>query len=85
MVWKNLPVWYQICNTPEILIIGEFHKVKEFLYTQVDIWVNTVLHHMDARVVLPSFEWYNRNQNILNYYPYPTDIKNKLNSYSHCR
>ena len=59
--------------------------MKESLYTQVVIWVNNaVLNHIDARVVLPryeGYEWYVDlngiiNQNILNYYPYTTNIKN---------
>ena len=58
--------------------------MKESLYTQVVIWVNNaVLNHIDARVVLPKYEgyeWYVDlngiiNQNILNYYPYTTNIK----------
>jgi hypothetical protein len=51
--------WYQNCNTIQSLIIGEYVEVEESLYTyQVVIWVNGVLNHIDARVVLPRYEGY---------------------------
>ena len=44
---------YQHCNTFQILIYDGYVKVRESWYTQVIIWVNTILHHSDTRVILP--------------------------------
>ena len=44
---------YQHCNTFQILIYDGYVKVRESWYTQVIIWVNTILHHSDTRVTLP--------------------------------
>lgn len=29
---NNLPGWYQYCNTNQVLIFGEYHKMREYLY-----------------------------------------------------
>ena len=42
---------YQNCNTSQILIFGGYLKVRESLYTQVVIWVNTILTMNDTRVI----------------------------------
>ena len=44
---------YQNCNTNQILIYVWYVKVRESWYTQVIIWVNTILHHSDTKVILP--------------------------------
>ena len=31
-------------------------KVREFLYTQVIIWVNTILNHIHTKLILPRYE-----------------------------
>lgn len=46
-----------------ILLIKELYlvgivQVKEFLYTQVIIWVNISLHHIDTRVIMLRHEDY---------------------------
>ena len=43
---------YQNCNTSQILIFGGYVKVRESLYTWVIIYVNTILNHIDIRVIL---------------------------------
>ena len=51
MVSKNLPMHgYQNCNTSQILIFGKYVKVKQPLYTQVNIWVGTILKYIDTIV-----------------------------------
>ena len=37
---------YQNCH------ISGYVTVREFLYTQVIIWVNTILNHIDARAIV---------------------------------
>ena len=39
------------CYTSQILICGGYVKVGESLYTQLIIWVKTILNHIYARVV----------------------------------
>ena len=34
-------------------MFGGFLKLREFLYTQVIIWVITILNHIDAMAILP--------------------------------
>ena len=34
------------CNTSQILVFGGYLKVRESLYTQVIIWVKTILNHI---------------------------------------
>jgi len=44
MVSKNLLDQYHNCNTSQILILGGYHKRREYhLNSQVIIWVNTIL------------------------------------------
>ena len=31
-------------------------KVREFLYTQDIIWVNTILNHIHTKLILPRYE-----------------------------
>ena len=51
------PTWeYQICNTSQKLIFGGYVKVRESFYTQVIIWVDTILNHIDTTVILPRYE-----------------------------
>ena len=56
MVSENILDWYQNCNTSQILILGGYLKMKESLYIQVTIWVNTILNHIDTRENLPRCE-----------------------------
>ena len=73
---------YQNSNTSQILIFGEYVKVRESLYTQVIIWVDNIMNHIDTRVILPRYEglyivyrpkWYQKKNTIK--YSYPTGIK----------
>ena len=57
----------QYCHANHILIVGGHGKVRESLYSQVIIWVNTILNHIDIRAILPRYgsscmvyrpEWY---------------------------
>ena len=47
---------YQYCNTSQILIFDGYLKVWQSLYTQVIIWVTTILNHINTRVILPRYE-----------------------------
>ena len=56
--------------------------VREPLYTRITSWVNTILNHIDAKVILPKYdnscmvytlEWYPGQNSIINLYL--TDIK----------
>jgi hypothetical protein len=67
---------YQNCNFSQILIFGGYVKVRESLYTQVMLWVNTILDHVGTIVVLPRHgssciayrpEWYWKHKNIIKY------------------
>ena len=71
------------CDSSQILIFSRYVKVTESLYARVIIWVNTILTHIDTRMLLPKYEgscmayrpkWY-QNKNAITY-PYPTGIKN---------
>ena len=42
--------------TSQILIFNGYLKVRESLYTQVIIWVNIILNHIDTRLILPIYE-----------------------------
>ena len=73
---------YQSCNTNRIMIFSGHVKVRESLSTQVIIWVNTILNHIDTRAVLPRYagsrmkyraRWYWK-QKYVNY-SYPTGLK----------
>ena len=75
---------YQNCNSSEILIFDGYVKVRETLSTQVFIWVNTILNHIDTRAILPRCEgscmvyrpeWY-QNKNTVKY-THPTGSKKK--------
>ena len=39
-----------------MLILGGYLKVREYMYTQIIIWVGTILNHTDARVIFPIYE-----------------------------
>ena len=63
---------YQNSNTNQILIFGGYVKVRVSLYTQVIHWVNTILKHIDTRVILLRYEsscmvyrpeWYSKQKN----------------------
>ena len=47
---------YQNCNTNRVLIFDGYLKVRESLNIRVIIWVNTILNHIDTRVILPRYE-----------------------------
>ena len=47
---------YQNCNTSQILIFGGYFKVRQSLYTRVIICINTILNHIDIRVILPRYD-----------------------------
>ena len=46
----------QNCNTRIILISGAYFKMKESLYSQIIVWVNTILNHIDTSTILPRYE-----------------------------
>ena len=83
MVSQNLPLGIK-SSASQILIFGAYVKVRESLYTQVIIWINTTLNHIDARGILPRYEGscmlyrpeYIENKNIIKY-PYATGIKKR--------
>ena len=56
MASKNILDWYQNCNISQILILGGYLKMKESLYIQVIVWVNTILNHIDTRSLSPRCE-----------------------------
>ena len=57
MASKNLPTHgCQNCNANPILIFSGCLKVRESLYTEVIIWVNTILNHIDTMVILPRYD-----------------------------
>ena len=45
-----------MCNTTQIVIFGGYIKVRGSLYTQVLIWVNNILKHIETRVIIPRYE-----------------------------
>ena len=47
---------YQNCNTIQLMIFGVYIKMRESLYTQVIIWVNTILNHIDTMAISPRYE-----------------------------
>ena len=53
---KNLPMGLKNYSTSQILISGGHVKGIESLYTQVIIWVNSILNHIDSKAVLPRYE-----------------------------
>ena len=59
---------------PLISIFGGYVKVKESLYTQFIMCINTILDHMDTREILPMYECY--------YMVYKSTILKKM-SYTH--
>ena len=53
MVSKKPPVGTQIL----ILVKCKYCMTRwEYLYTCIIIWVNTILNHIDTRVILPMYE-----------------------------
>ena len=53
---KELACGYQICSTTQTLIFGEYVKAREYLNTQVILWVNTILFHIDTRTIFLMYE-----------------------------
>ena len=49
---KESTCGYQKCNTSHILIYSWCVKVRESLHTQLIVWVNAVLNHIDTRMIL---------------------------------
>ena len=47
---------YQNCLNIQMLIFGGYLKIRDSLYARVITWVNTILNHIDARVVLSGYE-----------------------------
>ena len=47
---------HQNCITNRMLIFCGYVKVREYLYTQVIIQVNTILSHIDTRGVLHRYK-----------------------------
>ena len=47
---------YQNCNISQILIFDGYVKMRESLYTQVIICVNTILKCIDTKVILPRYK-----------------------------
>jgi hypothetical protein len=47
---------YQNRNTSQVLIFGGSVKMRESLCTQVSVWVNTILNHIDTRKIFPWYE-----------------------------
>ena len=39
-------------------MFGKYVKVRESLHTRVNIWVNTILSHIDTRAILLRNEGY---------------------------
>ena len=64
---KELPHGHKNCS--HILLFDGYIKVRESLYTQVIIWINTILNHIDTRTIYPSLL-------VLTWYTYPNGIKN---------
>ena len=46
---------YQNYNSSQILIFSGYAKVKVSLYTQVILWVNAILDHIDTTMFLPIY------------------------------
>ena len=69
---KDPTYGYKKCTTSQYwYLVG---KVREPLYTQVIIWVNTILDHIDTTVILPMkvLAWYvklkcTKNTHTVNY------------------
>jgi hypothetical protein len=50
---ESTPYWYQNYNISQKLILGEYFKVKESLYTQVLIYqTETILNRIDSKMDL---------------------------------
>ena len=48
---KELTRRYQNCNSSQKLIFGGCLEVRESFYTQANIWVTTILSHIDSRAI----------------------------------
>ena len=53
---KEFTFGCQICNNILMLIFNGYFKVRESLYTQVVIWVDLILNHVDTRAILLEYE-----------------------------
>ena len=53
---KELTRGYQNCDYNQILICSVYVKVREWLCTQVIIWIDTILKHIDTREIVPGCE-----------------------------
>jgi hypothetical protein len=49
---KKLTQGYQNWNTSQILVFGEYVEMRKSFYTQVIIWVNNILNHVDIRALI---------------------------------
>lgn len=47
---KNLLDQYENCDTAQILILGEYHRMRESFYTRV------ILNHTGTRAILPRYQ-----------------------------
>ena len=81
---------YQSCNNSQTLVFGGYVKVRGSLYTQVIIWMNTILNHIDTRANLPKYEgscmvyrskWYRKQK----YRQIPPPISIETMWEPHCR
>ena len=54
---QHLPAGITLSYQPNLILICDgYLKLKEFLFTQVINWVNTILNHVDTRTILSMFE-----------------------------
>ena len=54
MLSDNLPMDFQHCGTN--FICDEYTKVREYVFTQVIIWVNTISNHNVIMAILLEYE-----------------------------
>lgn len=47
---------YQNCDTSQRLIFGGHVKLRKSFCTRVNIWVSTILNHINTGMVLPRYE-----------------------------
>jgi hypothetical protein len=52
---KELTHGNENCNNNQMLIFGGSLKVREYLYTQITIWVNTISNQIDTRATLHTY------------------------------
>ena len=73
---------YQNWSTNQYLYLVEYFEVRESLYTRVINWVDTILYHIDTRMISPRYEgscmvhwpkWYQKQKH--SHAPNHIDIK----------